>query len=117
MLTILPGTTITLRGAAPASSSTIFSSANAAASMASGDASAGTVMRLRTLPLTWIGYSTESATSHFSSAVGKGPCASGSEFPSRDHSSSARCGATGAIINTSGSTAVRGAPDGYCFVR
>ena len=81
---ILPGTTITLRGAAPASSSTIFSSASAAASIASGFASAGTVMRLRTLPLTWIGYSTLSSTSHFSSATGNGPCASDSVCPSRD---------------------------------
>ncbi len=34
-----------------------------------------------------------------------------------DHSSSARCGATGATIETNGDTASRGAPSGYCFVR
>ena len=75
MFTILPGTTITLRGALPSSSATIFSSASAISSTALRSASAGTLMRLRTLPLTWIGYSTVSSTSHFSSTAGKGPCA------------------------------------------
>src|SRR5690606_3696254 len=50
MLTSLPGTTISLRGVLPASSPTTFSSASAAASMAALSASAGTWMRLRTLP-------------------------------------------------------------------
>jgi len=55
MFTIRPGITMTLVGALPSSRATIFSSANAVFSTSSFVASAGTVMRLRTLPLTWMG--------------------------------------------------------------
>src|SRR6478752_2296858 len=71
--TMRPGTTTTLRGAAPPSSSTIRSSVSAAASISAGSASAATVIRARTLPLTWIGYSTVSATNNAVSASGNGP--------------------------------------------
>ncbi|PFX06282.1 hypothetical protein CJ468_04813 [Nocardia farcinica] len=80
--------------------------------MAALSASAGTWTRLRTLPFTWIGYSTVSSTSHAGSATGNGPCARDSLCPRRSHSSSAMCGASGASISTSGSTAARGVPFG-----
>jgi len=55
MLTILPGTTITLRGSRPANCSTTFSSASAVTRTVSGSASAVTSTRLRTFPLTCTG--------------------------------------------------------------
>ena len=59
-----------------------------------------------------------SSTSHCSSAVGNAANAREPAWPSRDHSSSAACGASGASISTSASTASRGTgPDGYAFVR
>ena len=92
-----------------------FSSASAAASSASASASAATVMRPRTLPLTCTGYSTVSSTRYCGSATGNGPCASDVSWPSRLHSSSARCGASGATISTSGSSAARAVTP--CLVR
>src|SRR3954469_1687842 len=76
MLTSRPGTTITLRGEPSPTIAATFSSASAAAWTSSCDAAAGTVTRERTLPLTWIGYSTESSTRYFSSTTGNGPCTS-----------------------------------------
>ena len=51
-----------------------------------------------------------SSTSSASSATGNRLQASESVWPSRDHSSSAMCGASGASISTSGSATARGAP-------
>src|SRR5699024_8541605 len=119
-LTILPGTTMTFLGSAPARFSWTFASARATASTSAGEASAGTVTRERTLPLICTGYSTESSTRYDSSYSGNGPWARESVCPRRDHSSSARCGATGAAMSTSGSATDRGAPGpavGYALVR
>jgi hypothetical protein len=108
-LTRRPGTTITLRGSPPPVRAVTFSSARATAFTSSCVAEAATVTRLRTLPLTWIGYSIVSSTRYRSSATGNGPCARDSSWPSRSHISSAACGHSGAIISTIGSTTDRGA--------
>ena len=73
-------------------------------------AEADTVIRERTFPLTWIGYSTVSSTSSAGSATGKSAYASEASWPSFDHSSSARCGHSGASMSTSGSATDRGHP-------
>jgi hypothetical protein len=72
MLTSRPGTTITFFGARPASTATTFSSLSAAFSTSAASVSAGTVIRLRTRPFTWMGYSTVSSTSNAGSGTGNG---------------------------------------------
>ena len=67
-----PGMTICLTKFLPSIWGAIFSSASATSMICSWEASAATVMRLRTLPLIWTGSSTSSSVSHFSSKVGKG---------------------------------------------
>jgi hypothetical protein len=107
-LTSRPGTATTRRTVFASRCAATFSSARAAASSAAASASAGTVTWARTLPLTWTATCTVSSTSQRSSASGNGAQASDCSWPSRAHSSSAMCGASGATISTSGSATDRG---------
>ncbi len=70
--TIFPGTTIVFTTVLPASSSAIFSSARAAASMAAWSAPAATTIRPRSLPLICTGISIVSSLSRASSNSGQG---------------------------------------------
>ena len=62
----------------------------------------------RTLPLTWTGSVTVAVAASAGSACGNGSRARDDGWPSRCHSSSAICGASGATISTSGSARARG---------
>src|SRR6266542_3189712 len=68
MFTSLPGTTMTLRIVLPAMDALTLIAARAAVSAACSSASAGTVMRLRSLPITctaiWIWASDARPSSH-----------------------------------------------------
>ena len=69
---------------------------------------ASTVMRLRTLPFTCTGTSMVSAASSDGSASGNGAYTTVSVLPSFSHSSSAKCGTSGASSRTSTSATKRG---------
>ena len=84
-------------------------SASAAATAAASSASAGIVTRPLTLPFTCTGTSTVSSASQAESAAGKGARVTEPWPPRRCHSSSAKCGASGASIRARASAASRGA--------
>ena len=71
------------------------------------------MIRARTLPLTWIGYSTCSATSSAGSADRERPVRQRLRVTQPLPHLLAMCGASGAVINTSASATDRGtgAPD------
>src|SRR5699024_2846476 len=101
--------TITLRTVWPSSTSCTRGSASTSSSRSASAMSGSTWTRWRTLPLTCTTQVTVSALTSAGSATGYGARDRDCSWPSCDHSSSARCGASGATISSSGSMASRGA--------
>src|SRR5690606_409135 len=104
-LTRRGGRAMTLRTVPSPIHSWIRSDANATRSASSAELSAGTSVRSRTLPLTWI---TRVATSRFTSSEshsGQASVASIVVWPVASHSSWARWGAMGDSSNNSNSVA------------
>ena len=108
MFTSFGARTMTLRMPAPASAATTASSARASFSSSSSEIAGGTSRRALTLPLIWTTQVTASSTTYAGSATGKSRCTTESVWPSLRHSSSAMCGASGAISSTSCSATGRG---------
>src|SRR6185436_10999195 len=108
MLTRFGARTMTLRTTLSASAALILSLASARDCRSSSLMSAATSRRSRTLPWTWTTQVTVSSTSSAGSAFGKATKVNVSGCPSLAQSSSAMCGATGAVRTTSASAASRG---------
>ena len=73
------------------------------------------VIRLRTLPFTWIGYSTDSCTSSAGSATGQSASAMRLVSPSAAQASSAMCGTIGETRRISVLAASARAAEGFAF--
>src|SRR5437870_11182188 len=100
MLTSLLGTTIFLTIFFPAIAALIFSSARAFSTMVSSDASAGTIIRLRNLPLICTAISISSSFASSGTYFCKRARRRLSFSPKIFHSSCAREGAKGASKST-----------------
>ena len=103
-----PGTTMTFLGVAPANVAITLSSASVAASTVATSAPVATSTRPRTLPLIWIGYVDGLVDQQRRVGRRELGVRHRVSWPSRRHSSSATCGASGASMSTSGSATSRG---------
>src|SRR5439155_23479171 len=106
-LSMRPGTKTTLRTGRPPTWISICGSASAAATTWASPASAGTVMRPRSLPFTCTGSSIRSRASAPGSAAGQRSASSARAWPAASHSSLAMCGTKGASRRSVASTASR----------